>query len=54
MGGEDGVGDGALGDQGAGAKEVPGGVDVITGFVPEVGKTQKFVMGDVSATKDSG
>src|SRR5437879_6121897 len=36
-----GVGDGGLGDQGAGAEEVPGGGDVVTGFVPEVGEAEE-------------
>lgn len=47
-----GVRDRAVRNQRAGAEEVPGGGNVVAGFVPVVGKAQKREVGEVERDKD--
>ena len=47
-----GVGERAVRNQRAGAEEIVGGGDVVTGFVPVVGKAQQREVGEVERDKD--
>jgi hypothetical protein len=41
-----------LRDQGAETEEVPGGGDVVAGFVPEVGETKEPIVREVHSDKE--
>ena len=46
------VGERAVGDQGAGAEQIVGGGDVVTGLVPVVGQAQQSCVREVESDED--
>jgi hypothetical protein len=43
-----------LRDEGAEAEEVPGGGDVVAGFVPEIREAEEAVVRDIGADEEEG